>query len=163
MKRLVLALLCTIGTTMTMAAEAADTTRVYYINGEQITRFDGSQLVGALVSNYVISYEKHPSQKGVIVEKHSIATRGKVFSGNPGVIDMKSIITNDSVQNRLFQLKNTETVFIVDGKRVPATEFKSMDPRNIKHAKVLVRGSEGARKLDKDGKQCNYILIETKE
>ena len=73
-KRILFSVFCLIACIGTMAAESADTTRVYYINGEQITGFDGTQLVGALVSDYVISHEEHPSQKGVIVEKHTIAS-----------------------------------------------------------------------------------------
>ena len=70
-KRILFSVFCLIACMGTKAAESADTTRVYYINGEQITGFDGTQLVGALVSDYVISHEEHPSQKGVIVEKHT--------------------------------------------------------------------------------------------
>ena len=168
MKRLVLALLCTIGATMTMAAEAADTTRVYYINGEQIARFDGSQLVGALVSNYAISHEKHPSQEGVIVEKHTIVTlEGKIRSISRDLTDITDVLKNDSAERKfkrqIYHLKQSETVFLVNGKRVKGEDFKKINAQNIKHINVLKSGSEAARKLDKDGKQCNYILIETKE
>lgn len=166
-KRILFSVFCLIACIGTKAAESADTTRVYYINGEQITGFDGTQLVGALVSDYVVSHEEHPSQKGVIVEKHTIATQGKILSISRDLTDITGMLKSDSTKGKLmpqlYHLKQSETVFLVNGKRVKGEDFKKINAQNIKHINMLKSGSEAARKLDKDGKQCNYILIETKE
>ena len=144
----------------TKAAESADTTRVYYINGERIDRFDGSQLVGALVESYAITHQNNPATPGAVIEKHDIETKVKVIT-----IDKSKVDTTNNVagSGRKIQYLD-DLVFIIDGKKYSKEEVKKVYPKlTIKHVTVLKKGGEGALKLDNGGEQHSYIVIETKK
>ena len=146
----------------TKAAESADTTRVYYINGERIDRFDGSQLVGALVESYAITHQNNPATPGAVIEKHDIETKVKVIT-----IDKSKVDTTNNVagSGRKIQYLD-DPVFIIDGKKYSKGEVKNVypiNPKTIKHVTVLKKGGEGALKLDNGGEQHSYIVIETKK
>ena len=163
-KRILFSVFCLIVCMGTKAAESADTTRVYYINGERIDRFDGSQLVGALVASYSISHQDNPATPGAVVEKHDIETKVKVIT-----IDKSKVDTTNNVagSGRKIQYLD-DLVFIIDGKKYSKEEVKKVypkfvNPKTIKHVTVLKKGGEGALKLDNGGEQHSYIVIETKK
>lgn len=163
-KRILFSVFCLIACMGTKAAETADTTRVYYINGERIDRFDGSQLVGALVESYAITHQNNPATPGAVIEKHDIETKVKVIT-----IDKSKVDTTNNVagSGRKIQYLD-DPVFIIDGKKYSKEEVKKVypkfvNPKNIKHVTVLKKGGEGALKLDNGGEQHSYIVIETKK
>lgn len=161
-KRILFSAFCLIACMGTKAAETADTTRVYYINGERIDRFDGSQLVGALVASYSISHQDNPAAPGSVIEKHDIETKVKVIT-----IDKSKVDTTNNVagSGRKIQYLD-DLVFIIDGKKYGKEEVKNVypiNPKTIKHVTVLKKGGEGALKLDNGGEQHSYIVIETKK
>ena len=163
-KRILFSVFCLIACMGTKAAEPADTTRVYYINGERIDRFDGSQLVGALVESYAITHQNNPATPGAVIEKHDIETKVKVIT-----IDKSKVDTTNNVagSGRKIQYLD-DLVFIIDGKKYSKEEVKKVypkfvNPKNIKHVTVLKKGGEGALKLDNGGEQHSYIVIETKK
>ena len=86
-KSILFSVFCLIACMGTKAAEPADTTRVYYINGERIDRFDGSQLVGALVESYAITHQNNPATPGAVIEKHDIETKVKVITVDKSKVD----------------------------------------------------------------------------
>jgi hypothetical protein len=146
----------------TKAAESADTTRVYYINGERIDRFDGSQLVGALVASYSISHQNNPATPGSVIEKHDIETKVKVITIDKSKVDTTNNVTRSGKKIQYLD----DLVIIIDGKKYSKEEVKNVYPVNpkiIKHVTVLKKGGEGALKLDNGGEQHSYIVIETKE
>jgi hypothetical protein len=148
----------------TKAAESADTTRVYYINGERIDRFDGSQLVGALVESYSISHQDNPATPGSVVEKHDIETKVKVITIDKSKVDTTNNVTGSGKKIQYID----DPVFIIDGKKYSKEEVKKgypkfVNPKSIKHVTVLKKGGEGALKLDNGGEQHSYIVIETKK
>ena len=162
--RILFSVLCLIACMGTKAAESADTTRVYYINGERIDRFDGSQLVGALVESYAITHQNNPATPGSVVEKHDIETKVKVIT-----IDKSKVDTTNNVagSGKKIQYIN-DPVFIIDGKKYSKEEVKKVypkfvNPKTIKHVTVLKKGGECALKLDNGGEQHSYIVIETKK
>lgn len=163
-KRILFSVFCLIVCMGTKAAESADTTRVYYINGERIDRFDGSQLVGALVASYSISHQDNPATPGSVVEKHDIETKVKVIT-----IDKSKVDTTNNVAGSGKKIQYIDDpVFIIDGKKYSKEEVKKgypkfVNPKSIKHVTVLKKGGEGALKLDNGGEQHSYILIETKK
>lgn len=163
-KRILFSVFCLIACMGTKAAESADTTRVYYINGERIDRFDGSQLVGALVASYSISRQDNPATPGSVVEKHDIETKVKVIT-----IDKSKVETTNNVAGSDKKIQYIDDpVFIIDGKKYSKEEVKKgypkfVNPRSIKHVTVLKKGGEGALKLDNGGEQHSYIVIETKK
>lgn len=162
--RILFSVFCLIACMGTKAAESADTTRVYYINGERIDRFDGSQLVGALVASYSISHQDNPATPGSVVEKHDIETKVKVIT-----IDKSKVDTTNNVAGSGKKIQYIDDpVFIIDGKKYSKEEVKKVypkfvNPKNIKHVTVLKKGGEGALKLDNGGEQHSYIVIETKK
>ena len=163
-KRILFSVFCLIACMGTKAAESADTTRVYYINGERIDRFDGSQLVGALVESYAITHQNNPATPGSVVEKHDIETKVKVIT-----IDKSKVDTTNNVAGSGKKIQYIDDpVFIIDGKKYSKEEVKKVypkfvNPKNIKHVTVLKKGGEGALKLDNGGEQHSYIVIETKK
>lgn len=163
-KRILFSVFCLIACMGTKAAETADTTRVYYINGERIDRFDGSQLVGALVESYAITHQNNPATPGSVVEKHDIETKVKVIT-----IDKSKVDTTNNVAGSDKKIQYIDDpVFIIDGKKYSKEEVKKVypkfvNPKTIKHVTVLKKGGEGALKLDNGGEQHSYIVIETKK
>lgn len=163
-KRILFSVFCMIACMGTKAAETADTTRVYYINGERIDRFDGSQLVGALVESYAITHQNNPATPGAVIEKHDIETKVKVIT-----IDKSKVDTTNNVAGSGKKIQYIDDpVFIIDGKKYSKEEVKKgypkfVNPKSIKHMTVLKKGGEGALKLDNGGEQHSYILIETKK
>ena len=159
-KRILFSVFCLIVCMGTKAAESADTTRVYYINGERIDRFDGSQLVGALVESYAITHQNNPATPGAVVEKHDIETKVKVIT-----IDKSKVDTTNNVAGSGKKIQYIDDpVFIIDGKKYSKEEVKKVYPKlTIKHVTVLKKGGEGALKLDNGGEQHSYIVIETKK
>ena len=163
-KRILFSVFCLIVCMGTKAAESADTTRVYYINGERIERFDGSQLVGALVASYSISHQDNPATPGAVIEKHDIETKVKVIT-----IDKSKVDTTNNVAGSGKKIQYIDDpVFIIDGKKYSKEEVKKgypkfVNPKSIKHVTVLKKGGEGALKLDSGGEQHSYIVIETKK
>lgn len=163
-KRILFSAFCLIACMGTKAAETADTTRVYYINGERIDRFDGSQLVGALVESYAITHQNNPATPGAVIEKHDIETKVKVIT-----IDKSKVDTTNNVAGSGKKIQYLDDpVFIIDGKKYSKEEVKKVypkfvNPKNIKHVTVLKKGGEGALKLDNGGEQHSYVVIETKK
>lgn len=163
-KRILFSVFCLIACMGTKAAESADTTRVYYINGERIDRFDGSQLVGALVESYAITHQNNPATPGSVIEKHDIETKVKVIT-----IDKSKVDTTNNVAGSGKKIQYIDDpVFIIDGKKYSKEEVKKgypkfVNPKSIKHMTVLKKGGEGALKLDNGGEQHSYIVIETKK
>ena len=161
-KRILFSVFCLIACMGTKAAETADTTRVYYINGERIDRFDGSQLVGALVESYAITHQNNPATPGAVIEKHDIETKVKVIT-----IDKSKVDTTNNVAGSGRKIQYIDDpVFIIDGKKYSNGEVKNVypiNPKTIKHVTVLKKGGEGALKLDNGGERHSYIVIETKK
>ena len=163
-KRILFSVFCLIACMGTKAAETADTTRVYYINGERIDRFDGSQLVGALVESYAITHQNNPATPGAVIEKHDIETKVKVITIDKSKVDTTNNVTRSGKKIQYID----DPVFIIDGKKYSKEEVKKgypkfVNPKSIKHVTVLKKGGEGALKLDNGGEQHSYIVIETKK
>lgn len=163
-KRILFSAFCLIACMGTKAAESADTTRVYYINGERIDRFDGSQLVGALVASYSISHQDNPATPGAVIEKHDIETKVKVITIDKSKVDTTNKVAGSGKNIHYID----DPVFIIDGKKYSKGEVKKVypkyvNPKNIKHVTVLKKGGEGALKLDNGGEQHSYVVIETKK
>ena len=162
--RILFSVFCLIACMGTKAAETADTTRVYYINGERIDRFDGSQLVGALVESYAITHQNNPATPGAVVEKHDIETKVKVITIDKSKVDTTNNVTRSGKKIQYLD----DLVIIIDGKKYSKEEVKKgypkfVNPKSIKHVTVLKKGGEDALKLDNGGEQHTYIVIETKK
>ena len=125
----------------------ADTLDQYFINGQRVEKFDGSQLVGKKIESYgidtIISPYTHEP-----VRVHSIVTEG-------------ANLPEPSYSIRVVNTSKTDPAFVVDGKQVTKTDFENLNPSEIKSMTVIKNGSqEEVKKYD--GWENGVILVETK-
>ena len=150
---LLLALVC--GNGLLQAApltEAVDTLDHYVINGKPVDNFDGSQLVGKMVTSYEITLINHPT-KG-LVRIHEIHLNGyQENAAQPEII----IRGSGSLQNN-----SPELIYIIDGKKVTKKEFESLKPAEIKSITIVKNGSqEGVKQYE--GWENGVIKVDTKK
>ena len=126
---------------------AADTLDQYYINGQRVEKFDGSQLVGKKIESYTIDkiispYTHEP------VRVHSIVTEG-------------ANLPKPSYSIRVYNTSDTDPAFVVDGKQITKKEFEALNPAQIKSMTVVKNGTqEDVKKYE--GWENGVILVETK-
>ena len=127
---------------------APDTLVQYFINGQRVEKFDGSQLVGKTIEAYTIDDIISPYTNSP-VRIHSIVTEG---ANLPKV----------SYSFRVHNASETDPAFVVDGKQITKKEFEALNPAQIKSMTVIKNGSqEDVKKYE--GWENGVILIETKK
>ena len=120
---------------------AADTLDHYAINGQPVSRFDGSQLVGRKIVSYEISLINHPTKGPIRI--HEIRTEG---------ISVRSTSAAGS----------DEPVYVIDGKKATKKQFERLNPAAVKSITVVKNGSQEEVK-QYPGWENGVILVETKE
>ena len=128
---------------------APDTLVQYFINGQQVEKFDGSQLVGKMVEAYTIDDIISPyTHKPVRV--HSIVTEDANLPKPSSTIQIRK--SSD----------RPDPVFVIDGKQVTKKEFEALNPAQIKSVTVLKNGTqESVKKYE--GWENGVIFVETKK
>ena len=125
-----------------------DTVIQYFVNGQRVEKFDGSQLVGKTIEAYTIDDIISPYTHGP-VRVHSIVTED---AGLP----------KPSNQIRIRTTQQADPVFVVDGKQIPKKEFEALNPAKIKSMTVIKNGTlEEVKKYE--GWENGVILIITKK
>ena len=125
-----------------------DTLVQYYINGQRVEKFDGSQLVGRQIKSYEIDDIISPYTHGP-VRIHSIVTED-------------ANLPEPSKQIRFRTTQQTDPVFVIDGKQVTKKEFEALNPAKIKSMTVIKNGAqEEVKKYD--GWENGVILVVTKK
>ena len=125
-----------------------DTLIQYFINGQRVEKFDGSQLVGKKIESYEIENIISPYTHSP-VRVHSIVTEG---ANLPKV----------SYSIRPRNTSETDPAFVVDGKQVTKKDFEALNPAKIKSMTVIKNGAqEDVKKYE--GWENGVILIETKK
>ena len=128
---------------------APDTLQQYFINGQRVEKFDGSQLVGKTIEAYTIDDIISPYTNSP-VRVHSIVTEDANLPKPSSTIQIRKA----SVQ--------PDPVFVIDGKQVTKKEFENMNPAQIKSMTVIKNGTlEEVKKYD--GWENGVILVETKK
>ena len=128
---------------------APDTLVQYFVNGQRVEKFDGSQLVGKTIEAYTIDDIISPYTNSP-VRVHSIVTEDANLPKPSSTIQIRKA----SVQ--------PDPVFVVDGKQITKKEFETLNPAQIKSMTVIKNGTlEEVKKYD--GWENGVILIETKK
>ncbi|MDE7126574.1 MAG: hypothetical protein K2O58_01575, partial [Bacteroidales bacterium] len=92
----------------------ADTVNVYMINGEKVTNFDGSQIVGKTVSDYKIGVATN-NATGEVSKVHIIKTEDTAspLAGNGGLV------------------MGMDVIYVVDGVKTSSLDFIKIKQENI--------------------------------
>lgn len=155
---------------MSLNAAPADTLDKYIINGEQVAKFDGSQLVGKTVSDYKVTVPKS-NVADAAVRIHVIHTDGqkiKAIKSSCVVEDFRvedkdteSNINGKNYSNAEVTVLSSTTVYIVDGKKCDKDALTKIKPESIASMNVYKPGSKGALKLS-GKKDVAVIVVVTK-
>lgn len=128
---------------------APDTLVQYFVNGQRVEKFDGSQLVGKTIEAYTIDDIISPYTNSP-VRVHSIVTEDANLPKPSSTIQIRKASGQP------------DPVFVVDGKQITKKEFETLNPAQIKSMTVIKNGSlEEVKKYD--GWENGVILIETKK
>lgn len=155
---------------LSLNAAPADTLDKYIINGEQVVKFDGSQLVGKTVSDYKVTVAKSITADEA-VRIHVIRTDGqkiKVIKSSSVVEsfrfedkDAEFNIDGKNYSNAEVTVLSLTTLYIVDGKKCDKDAFAKIKPESIASMTVYKPGSKGALKLS-GKKDVAVIVVVTK-
>lgn len=174
----ILSAICALTLSSSVMASQADTTNVYIINGEKVTNFDGSQLVGKTVSDYRTMTSQSASNGNVSVTRtHVIRTDGKkiasvnsysytttVSEGSTDVAKITIVGTGDETPVTTVQTMsgaNGIEVY-VDGKKSTVEKMGKIKPDKIASLTVYKAGSKETAKYT-DSKDKNVIIVELKK
>ena len=128
---------------------APDTLQQYFINGQRVEKFDGSQLVGKTVEAYTIDDIISPYTNSP-VRVHSIVTEDANLPKPSSAIQIRK------------SSGQPDPAFVVDGKQVTKKDFEALNPTKIKSMTVVKNGAqEDVKKYA--GWENGVILIETKK
>ena len=128
---------------------APDTLQQYFINGQRVEKFDGSQLVGKTVEAYTIDDIISPYTNSP-VRVHSIVTEDANLPKPSSTIQIRK------------SSGQPDPAFVVDGKQVTKKDFEALNPTKIKSMTVIKNGAqEDVKKYA--GWENGVILIETKK
>lgn len=150
---------------MSLNAAPADTLDKYIINGEQVAKFDGSQLVGKTVSDYKVTVAKSNATDEA-VRIHVIRTDGrKIKAIKSSVVesfrvedkDTEFNINGKNYSNAEVTVLSSTTVYFVDGKKCDKDAFGKIKPESIASMTVYKPGSKGALKLS--GKSDVAVIV----
>ena len=126
----------------------SDTLVQYFINGQRIEKFDGSQLVGKTIEAYTIDDIISPYTHGP-VRIHSIVTED-------------ANLPEPSQQIRIRTTQQVDPAFVIDGKQVTKKEFEALNPVKIESMTVVKNGvQEEVKKYA--GWENGVILVVTKK
>lgn len=155
---------------MSLNAAPADTLDKYIINGEQVVKFDGSQLVGKTVSDYKVTVAKSITADEA-VRIHVIRTDGQKIKAikSSSVVesfrfedkDAEFNIDGKNYSNAEVTVLSSTTLYIVDGKKCDKDAFAKIKPESIASMTVYKPGSKGALKLS-GKKDVAVIVVVTK-
>ena len=153
---------------MSLNAAPADTLDKYIINGEQVVKFDGSQLVGKTVSDYKVTVAKSITADEA-VRIHVIRTDGQKIKAikSSSVVesfrfedkDAEFNIDGKNYSNAEVTVLSSTTLFIVDGKKCDKDAFAKIKPESIASMTVYKPGSKGALKLSGNSDVAVIVVV----
>ncbi len=147
MLTLFLSAVCALGLNASSVMVQADTLDRYIVNGENVEKFDGSQLVGKTVSDYKVTMAQSNVDGGA-VRIHLIRTDGQKIKDIKAATSVESTGANDKgSKNANVTVLSTTTIFIVDGKKCDKEALNKIKPESIASMTVNKPGSKEAIKL----------------
>lgn len=138
----ILSALCALTLSGNIATAQADTLNVYMINGDKITNFDGSQLVGKTVSEYRIGIATNNATKEV-TKIHMIKTIDQQLTIKPN--------SDNTVNN---------VIYVIDGVEASSMDFIQTKQSKIGTMTICKAGSKEALEWT-DDENVNVIKLET--
>lgn len=166
----ILSAICALALSATTVQAQADTVDLYIINGEKVTNFDGSQLVGKTVSDYKIMTATSSSNGVLTVTKvHNILTDGRqarsiaMTSSTTDGANVNSVTIDDSVVDySVTGVPSDKMELYIDGKKSTRAELGKIKPDRIASIIVLKAGSKEAVALTED-ETVNVMKVELKK
>lgn len=113
-----------------LAAQQAAAKPIYYINGQRVENFDGSQLVGKTISHYQIKQEKN-----IHMILTSDFTKGRKVSDVIILSDDKVEKSTDSGAS--VRADKEEQVYVIDGQVVTCDKVKELPPSQIASMEII--------------------------
>ncbi len=161
-----LSAICALSVNASAVEAQSDTLERYVINGVQVAKFDGSQLVGKTVSDYKVAVAA-TNAAGQVVRVHLICTDGQKVKDIKGATATEGVKVGDdktefTVNGKKFtnasvSVISTTAVYIIDGKVCDKEALNRIKPESIVSMTVNKPGSKEAVKLS--GKD-NVTVIE---
>ena len=179
----ILSAVCAIALSASPVTNRTDTVNTYVINGEKVVNFDGSQLVGKMVTDYkilttsgkILTASGTGNNVSHIIKMHMIRTDGKELetitsssyvatycddkSDDAKLIIIGSNMANESNVSVMTGAGGADVY--VDGKKSSLEELKKISPDRIASITVYKAGSKEAMELT-DDKSKKVIKIESK-
>lgn len=112
-----------------LAAQQTTSKPVYYINGQRVENFDGSQLVGKTISYYKIENERN-----LHVILTADFTKGKEATDVIVLSDDKGNGTDSQPSARA---DKEEHIYVIDGQVVTGDKVKELPPSQIASIEVI--------------------------
>lgn len=141
----ILSAICALALGASAMTGQTDTVNVYMINGEKVTNFDGSQIIGKTVSGYRICVAAN-NTTGEVSKVHIIETTKPVSS---------FVVNGDHISGK-------DVLYVVDGVKTSSLDFIKIKQENIGSMTVCKAGSKEAMEWT-DDENVNVIKFETKK
>lgn len=170
MKQIILIVLIAVFTAVNLMAQNSRKA-IHIIDGAYVENFDGSQLAGKTVRSYSVDEESNvhiiytSDYKGDEISKievkkiiHSKDETGEILVSNLEGAQVKVI----NVNAKKGAMDDETIVFVVDGKVVSPTVFKSMDVNSVESMEIVKNKSDEFKKFAKEN-TSTVMIITTKK
>lgn len=170
MKQITLIVLIAVFTAVNLMAQNSRKA-IHIIDGAYVENFDGSQLAGKTIKSYSVDEETGvhiiytSDYKGDEISKievkkiiHSKDETGEIIVSNVEGAQVKVI----NVNAKKGAMDDETIVFVVDGKVVSPTVFKSMDVNSIESMEIVKNKSDEFKKFAKEN-TSTVMIITTKK
>lgn len=147
-----LSALCVLSLNSSEIVPQTDTLERYIIDGQQVERFDGSQLIGKTVTDYRIGLATKRSG-GTVFRMHLISTTERKGTNTVS-------IKGDESRNAAPTSGNA--IYLIDGKVGGKEIFNALKPDDIASITIYKAGSAEAEKLS-GKKDASVFDIKTKK
>ena len=180
MTSILLSTICAVALNMAPLSAPADTNVVYMIDYVKVENFDGSQLVGKVITSYRIQKE---DILGVPTLFHVITTNAANGGSAPVVVlgntdrSNVTVVSTDSDEHPSITIRPASSsslddiLYFLDGKLIGKDEFNKLDPGKIESITVLkdasateyVKDLIAQGKLDRSVEGKGVILVTIKK
>lgn len=160
----ILSALCALSLSITSVSARTDTTDRYLIDGNVITNFDGSQLAGKTILEYIIQsgYDRQN-----VVRVHNITTSDyqHPVGDEVKVIGIGSFSGEPTIRIRATSGVDVDRdiVYVIDGRVISREEFIKINPSDIASMEVIKETANEIRKKYTDRDDVGVLIITTKK
>ncbi|MBO4922768.1 MAG: Plug domain-containing protein [Bacteroidales bacterium] len=164
MTSILLSTICAIALNVAPLSAPTDTNVVYMIDYAKVENFDGSQLVGKVITSYRIQKE---DILGVPTLFHVITTNSANGGSAPVVVlgntdrSNVTVVSTDPDERPSITIRPSSSsslediLYFIDGKQVGADVFNKLEPKNVQSIQVM-KDSSAAKYLQDLKDQGKY-------